>query len=89
MGNQLDRQTFTLGANAEAVQARLGRMAKEDCGARLWRKDASLWKKDPQDQQGIPEAMRRVMRVHLHDEAPHGLETFKFYLEPALEGEQS
>jgi hypothetical protein len=30
---------------------------------------------------------RRVIRVHLHDEAPHGLETFKFYLEPAVEGE--
>jgi hypothetical protein len=30
---------------------------------------------------------QRIIRVHLHDEAPHGLETFKSYLEPAVEGE--
>jgi glucose-6-phosphate isomerase len=57
MGNPSDQQTFTLGPYAEAVQARLDRMAKEDFGPRLWRKDASLWKKGQKDQQGIPEVL--------------------------------
>ncbi|HZE21800.1 MAG TPA: hypothetical protein VE082_07085, partial [Desulfobaccales bacterium] len=57
MGSQLDQQTFSLGAYTDSVQASLARMAKEDFGSRLWRKDASLWKKGQKDQQGIPEAM--------------------------------
>ena len=57
MRNQMDRQTAFLGAYGEEVKQRLAQMAQAEFGARLWRKDAGLWKKDPQDQQGIPEAM--------------------------------
>ena len=51
------RSTLALGAYQEQVERRLDKMAQADFGARLWRKDASLWKPDPKDQKGIPEAM--------------------------------
>ncbi len=57
MSNQLDRQIPSLGGYEPKVHQRLSQMAKEDFGARLWRKDAALWKKDPKDQKGIPEAL--------------------------------
>jgi glucose-6-phosphate isomerase len=57
MSNQLDRQTPSLGDYEPKVQQRLAQMAKEDFGPRLWGKDPGLWKKDPQDQKGITEAL--------------------------------
>jgi glucose-6-phosphate isomerase len=53
----IDRQNFALGAYEADLQKRLDQMAKEDFGQRLWRKDASLWKKDPGDQKGIVESL--------------------------------
>jgi hypothetical protein len=39
------------------------------------------------DQQTFTLDPRRVVRVLRHEEASHGPETGKFYLEPAVEGE--
>jgi transaldolase/glucose-6-phosphate isomerase len=57
LAGPVDRQTFALGAYEGKLEARLARMAQADFGARLWHKDASLWKQNPRDQKGIPEAL--------------------------------
>jgi transaldolase/glucose-6-phosphate isomerase len=44
----LDAQTLELGEYQKAVAVRLGRLEKEKFTERLWRKDGSLWQKDPQ-----------------------------------------
>lgn len=41
-----DRETLSLGKQEGAVQGRISALAKEHFGARLWRKDATLWKED-------------------------------------------
>jgi transaldolase/glucose-6-phosphate isomerase len=53
----LDRQTYVLGKYEGDVQQRLARLEAEDFCARLWRHDASLWKADPKEQQGIAGAL--------------------------------
>ncbi len=53
LGEQLDRQTCFLGEHEKAVQERLGRLEQDQFCARMWRKDPSLWKSDPKDQEEI------------------------------------
>ncbi len=53
----VDRQTLALGKYEGEVQQRIERLDREKFCARLWRKDASLWRADPQEQQGISEAL--------------------------------
>ena len=48
-----DREAMDLGAYEPDVQQRAAQLAEEKFGARLWRKDASLWKSDPQEQELI------------------------------------
>lgn len=49
----VDRQTFLLGKYERAVHDRLANLDETHFGRRLWRKDASLWKSDPQEQDEI------------------------------------
>jgi transaldolase / glucose-6-phosphate isomerase len=48
-----DRETMDLGSYEADVQARMAHLEDERFSARLWRKDASLWKDDPQEQAQI------------------------------------
>jgi transaldolase/glucose-6-phosphate isomerase len=61
----LDRQSASLGANADAFNATLARMEKEDWMRRIWRKDAALWKSDGDHQKIIRNALGWVAVVDL------------------------
>lgn len=89
MGKQLDQPTFTLGLYAEAVQARLATDEREDLPvpARPYSFGVLKHFQALTDLESRRQHGRRGIRVHRHEEAPRGLETFKFYLEPAVEGE--
>jgi transaldolase/glucose-6-phosphate isomerase len=52
-----DRQSFSLGENEAAVEQRMAGLEKEEFSARLWRKDPTLWKEDPEDQEVIRNAL--------------------------------
>jgi transaldolase/glucose-6-phosphate isomerase len=49
----VDPQTLDLGDAADAVEKRLKRLEKQSFVERLWRKDASLWKRDPEEQKVV------------------------------------
>jgi transaldolase/glucose-6-phosphate isomerase len=49
----LDRQKLDLGGYASSVQARLAELKEKRFDARLWRKDAGLWKTSARDQEVI------------------------------------
>ena len=53
LGEQLDRQTFLLGGYEKAVEERVSSLERDQFCARLWRKDPSLWKSDPKEQEEI------------------------------------
>ena len=53
----VDRQTFALGNYHKAVQERITDLEATHFSARLWRKDPSLWKSDPKDQEDIRNAL--------------------------------
>ena len=54
----LDRQSIHLPSRLQqAVQERLERLQQEDFSTRLWRKDATLWKSDPENQKTINEGL--------------------------------
>jgi transaldolase/glucose-6-phosphate isomerase len=53
----VDRQTFSLGKYEATVQHRLRLLETEKFCTRLWRKDPSLWKADPQAQQAIADSL--------------------------------
>ncbi|HKV56345.1 MAG TPA: bifunctional transaldolase/phosoglucose isomerase [Candidatus Binataceae bacterium] len=52
-----DRQTISAGAYEPQVAAARQQLDKEEFAQRLWRKDATLWKKDPQHQAIIRNAL--------------------------------
>jgi transaldolase/glucose-6-phosphate isomerase len=53
----VDRQALSLGPYGAAVKERLGTLVQGQFCARLWRKDPSLWKSDPQGQEVIRNAL--------------------------------
>ncbi|MBE9501331.1 MAG: bifunctional transaldolase/phosoglucose isomerase [Chloroflexi bacterium] len=50
LAEPLDRQTLNLGAYEAAVQERIISLEQARFSARLWRKDSSLWKNEPESQ---------------------------------------
>jgi transaldolase/glucose-6-phosphate isomerase len=52
-----DRQVFALGEYQKAVEKRLADLEGQRFASRLWRKDASLWKSDPENQEVIRNAL--------------------------------
>jgi transaldolase / glucose-6-phosphate isomerase len=48
-----DRQSCFLGEYEKIVEERIGSLEKEGFCARLWRRDPSLWKRDPKEQEEI------------------------------------
>jgi glucose-6-phosphate isomerase len=50
-------QALNMGVYLKAVQERIRSLEDERVGLRLWRKDPSLWKEDPQNQQIIRKAL--------------------------------
>jgi transaldolase/glucose-6-phosphate isomerase len=53
----VDRQLLHLVNYEAAVQERIAKLEAREFSTRLWRKDASLWKDDPQDQRIIRNAL--------------------------------
>jgi transaldolase/glucose-6-phosphate isomerase len=53
----LDAQTLELGEYQKAVAVRLGRLEAEKFTERLWRKDGSLWQKDPQSPERLKNSL--------------------------------
>jgi transaldolase/glucose-6-phosphate isomerase len=53
----VDRQVFGLGKYHRAFYERITGLEEEHFSARLWRKDAGLWKRDPEDQADIRNAL--------------------------------
>ncbi len=53
----VDRQIFALGDYQSAVKARIAELETTQFSTRLWRKDPSLWKDDPKDQEVIRNAL--------------------------------
>lgn len=53
MKESLLNQTLNLGSYQAAVQERMSRLAEDRFSVRLWRRDPSLWKKDPKNQEVI------------------------------------
>ena len=53
LGESLDRQAVSLGPYEATFQKRMGYLQKQGFTSRLWRKDASLWKRDSKEQESI------------------------------------
>ncbi len=53
----VDRETFVLGSYQDAVQQRIAALKAADFSSRLWQKDPSLWKSDPENQAAIRNAL--------------------------------
>ncbi len=53
----LDRQSYVLGDYQSSIQERLDQFEQARFVSRLWQKDASLWKSDPDDQAAIHNAL--------------------------------
>lgn len=72
LAEPVDQQSLNLGTYEAVVQKRLDRLAQQQFNTRLWRKDASLWSSDPQDQTVIRQALgwlhvAEKMEEHLPD----------------------
>jgi transaldolase/glucose-6-phosphate isomerase len=72
----LDRQTLALGRYEAEVQQRIDRLDREKFCARLWRKDASLWRADPQEREGISEALGWLHVAEKMEKSVADLEAF-------------
>ena len=57
LGGPPDREWEYLGEYETAVRQRIDELEEKQFSSRLWRKDASLWKKDPEDQKIIENAL--------------------------------
>ena len=73
----VDRQTFFLGSDNAAFQKRITELEKENFAARLWRKDPSPWKNDPDDQSQIRNALGWLHVAEKMQENLQELESFK------------
>ncbi len=54
---RVDSQSFALGPLENDVKERVKTLARERFASRLWQKDTSLWKRDPEDQKAIKSAL--------------------------------
>lgn len=59
-----------------AVKERLRRLEEEQFSLRLWRKDPSLWKADPENQKGMRNALGWLHVAEKMDEGLHDLSKF-------------
>lgn len=57
LGERLDRQMLSLGAYQAAIQERIASLTQARFSARLWRKDPSLWKIEPENEAVIRNAL--------------------------------
>ncbi len=53
LSKRVDQQVLALGGYTGPVQERVAELTAEHVPARIWRRDASVWKKDPAQQQEI------------------------------------
>jgi transaldolase/glucose-6-phosphate isomerase len=72
----VDRQLLQLADYEAMVQERIAKLEAQDFSTRLWRKDASLWKDDPQDQQIIRNALGWLYVAEKMEENLRGLTEF-------------
>lgn len=73
----LDSQSVHLPSNLQqAVQERVARLTRDDFGGRLWRRDASLWKCDPDNQKTINEGLGWLHVAEKMEDAVTGLKRF-------------
>jgi len=73
----VDRQTFDMGNYQKAVQARITDLEATHFSARLWRKDPSLWKNGPDDQEDIRNALGWLHVAERMEENLRELDAFK------------
>ncbi len=73
----VDRQLFQLGKYDEAFESQLDRLEKMQFSSRLWKKDASLWKSDPESQKTIHNALGWLFVAEKMEENLRELEAFK------------
>jgi transaldolase/glucose-6-phosphate isomerase len=72
----VDRQLLQLADYEAVVQEGIAKLEAQDFSTRLWRKDASLWKDDPQDQQIIRNALGWLYVAEKMEENLRGLTEF-------------
>jgi transaldolase/glucose-6-phosphate isomerase len=72
----VDQQVFHMGDYRSAVQERISDLAEKQFNARLWRKDPSLWKSDPQAQKVIRNALGWLHVAEKMEENLGGLSDF-------------
>ena len=72
-----DRETLSLGRQEQAVRRRISALANEHFGARLWRKDATLWKDAPGDQEQIRNSLGWLTVTQSMEECLGELEEFR------------
>jgi transaldolase/glucose-6-phosphate isomerase len=74
---QIDRQSFYLGKFERALQTQLINLEKTKFGERLWRKDPSLWKSDPEEQELIRNSLGWLFVAEKMEENLREIEAFK------------
>jgi transaldolase/glucose-6-phosphate isomerase len=72
----VDREVLDLGEYETAVQQRLANLDKAQFANRLWRKDPSLWKRNPQDQKTICNSLGWLHVAEKMEETVQGLSDF-------------
>ena len=77
LNEPVDRETFALGEAQKAVQAQINHLEEIHFSDRLWRKDPSLWKSDPKDQEEIRNALGWLHVAEKMEENLGELEAFK------------
>lgn len=73
----IDRQVFHLAHFQIAVQELISRLEESHFSDRFWRKDPSLWKKDPENQAEIRNALGWLHVAEKMEENLRALETFR------------
>jgi transaldolase / glucose-6-phosphate isomerase len=79
----VDRQTFDLGKYQKIIQGQVAQFEEMHFNARLWRKDPSLWKNDPKDQEVIRNALGWLHVPEKMEENLRELDAFKQEIQEA------
>lgn len=79
----VDAMAFHMGEYEKAFRERVDLLQKERFGARLWRKDGSLWKKEAEEQDYIRNALGWL---HVAEKMEKGLGELKAFAREAKEG---